>query len=197
MADKLIFGIQGGRGSFNEQALGDYTRRHDITALETSYLFTTENVLTALDKSEIDFGQFAMHNSIGGLVQESLEAVSRHTFTIVESFSIPIAHCLMKRRDVPFENIKTFMSHPQVFKQCRQTLAKKYPGFQLVSGEEELIDHARAAAELTTDNLDPQTAILGPAVLATVYNLAIIDQDLQDEQNNRTTFLLIKKGKRP
>ena len=82
----LVFGIQGGRGSFNEQALHDYVMRHEIKNYRIRYLFTSERVLSALHKGDIDYGQFAIHNSIGGMVRESILAIARYKFFIIEDF---------------------------------------------------------------------------------------------------------------
>lgn len=51
----MIFGIQGGRGSFNEQALQQYTHEHEIFAYETTYLYTTHAVMESLMQGTIDF----------------------------------------------------------------------------------------------------------------------------------------------
>jgi prephenate dehydratase len=52
----LKIGIQGGRGSFNEQALKHYLQKEDIsdTAVEIKYLFKTDRVLSTLLSGEID-----------------------------------------------------------------------------------------------------------------------------------------------
>jgi prephenate dehydratase len=39
---------------------------------EIHYLYTTKAVLEALQQGSIDYGQFALYNSIGGLVEETL-----------------------------------------------------------------------------------------------------------------------------
>ena len=80
MKTKQTIGIQGGKGSFNEQAITYYTERENIRDFELVYLYTSENVLQALDKGEIDFGQFAIENSVGGLVSESIHAMAKYKF---------------------------------------------------------------------------------------------------------------------
>jgi prephenate dehydratase len=190
---KQIFGIQGGKGSFNEAALHYYTKNHNISDYETKYLYTTDNVFEALNSCKIDFGQFALHNAIGGLVKESLEAISRNTFNIIEEYGIEIRHCLMKRKDISFDEIDTFMSHPQVFKQCADTLQKKYSKYIQKVGDNELIDHAKVAEMLSRGEISENIAVIGPEILAEIYDLEIIETNLQDLENNITTFLLVVK----
>lgn len=189
----LIYGIQGGVGSFNEEAILFYTNKNNIKDFRIKYLFTTEKVLKNLHEGNIDFGLFAIQNAVGGVVDESTHAMARYKFKIVDEFDVPVCHFLMKRKDVNTREIKTIMAHPQVFKQCRRTLAKKYSAFNLVSGHGDLVDTARAAWTLSKNKLPVDTAILGPKNLAKIYDLEIIDENLQDDKNNVTTFFLVKR----
>lgn len=190
----ITFGIQGGRGSFNEQALQSYIAKHSIEDYEVKYLYTSENVLTALDNGEIDFGQFAIHNSIGGIVDESIKAMAAHKFEIVEEFAIQIQHFMMKPKDVAKEKIDTLMSHPQVFKQCKSTLREKYPGMIQKVGKGELIDHAMVAKRMSEGKIEKNIAVLGPKILSEIYEFEIMDNNLQDLDENWTSFLMTKRS---
>ncbi|GIW64322.1 MAG: hypothetical protein KatS3mg092_0255 [Patescibacteria group bacterium] len=190
---QIIFGIQGGKGSFNEQALREYVRRRKIDNFKIKYLYTTKNVLKALNRGEIDFGIFAIVNSKGGIVEESINVIGDYKFKIVDKITIPIAHFLMKRKDVDLSQIQQIMAHPQVFAQCQNNLKNKYPNLSLISGRGELIDTAKVAYQLYKGKIDKKTAILGPKILSEIYDFEIIDENLQDDKNNQTTFLLVKK----
>ena len=189
----IIYGIQGGKGSFNEEAVDYYMSRHKNSKFKIKYLHTTERVLKALDKGDIDYGQFAIHNSVGGIVQESLVAISKHRFHIVEQFPIIISHTLMIRSDTDFADIDTIMTHPQVLAQCKNTISKNYPKYKLFSGEGKLIDHALVAKMLYEKKLSKNIATIGSQILAEIYNLRVIENDLQDSKNNYTSFLVVQK----
>lgn len=189
----LVFGIQGGIGSFNEEAIFYYLKKQKIKKYKIKYLYTTEKVLKNIHEDNIDLGLFAIQNAIGGIVQESTHAMAKYKFKIIEEFEISIKHFLMKRKDVKSREIKTIMAHPQVFQQCPKTLDEKYPNFDLISGKGDLLDTAKAAAALAHGKIPKNTAILGPKNLAKIYNLDIIDENLQDDKKNLTTFFLIKR----
>lgn len=191
--DHLTIGIQGNRGSFNEEAVLYWLRRSGIEKYELKYLYTSENVLAALHGGDIDRGQFAIHNSIGGIVGESVEAMARYKFTIVEEFAIIIAHALMIRPDADYDEITTIMTHPQVLAQCKSTLAQKYPHLEQTSGDGELIDHATVAKHLAAGKLPKNVATMGSKVLAELYDLKIVEDNLQDAQENYTSFLLVSR----
>ncbi len=189
----MKFGIQGGRGSFNESALKDYVTRHQISDYETVFLYTTEKVLCALDAGEIDYGQFAIHNAAGGMVQETLAAISQHNFKIIEEFKIKITHNLMKRKDVAVNDIDTVMAHDQVLKQCTHNLASRYPQLTQIVGEGDLLDTATAAKALAEGKIGPNLFILGNPIIADLFDFETVDTDLQDLSNNLTTFLLVER----
>lgn len=189
-----IFGIQGGKGSFNQQALQFYTEREGITEFETKFLYTTHRVLKQLDLNVIQYGIFAIQNSVGGVVEETVHAMGAFTFHIVDEFQIPIQHFLMRRKNVKDEDIHTIMTHPQVIKQCKSTLGKHFEAqYTITSGEGDLIDHAVVAEHLSEGKLPNSTAVIGPKVLADIYNFEIMAENLQDDETNNTTFFVVKK----
>jgi prephenate dehydrogenase len=192
-SQKKVFGIQGGKGSFNEQALQEFVEKNDIKDYEVEYLYTTQNVLEALKLGKIDYGQFAVHNSVGGIVEESIQAMSKYNFSIEEEFAIIISHFMMKPKNIDQDTIDTLMSHPQVLKQCKNTLEQKYPDFKKISGKGELIDHAQVAKAMSEGDISPHVAVIGPEILSEIYDLEIIDQNLQDSDENLTYFLLVKR----
>lgn len=191
--DRLTIGIQGGKGSFNDEAVQYYVRKAGIKDYEIKYLYTSEKVLAALHGGEIDRGLFAIHNSVGGMVGESVEAMARYKFSIVEEFAIIIAHALMIRDDAQYGDITSVMAHPQVFAQCKSTLARKYPDLKLTSGKGELIDHANVAKQLGAHKLPKDVATMGSKVLAGLYDLNIVEDNLQDAAENYTSFLMVRR----
>ncbi len=190
---KIILGIQGGKGSFSEEAIMLYAKKNNIKKFKTRYLFTSEKVLKNLHDGNIDFGLFAIENAVGGVVEESTHAMARYKFRIVEEFQIVIRHFLMKRKDINIKNIDMIMAHPQNFRQCKDNLRKKYLNMKLVSGKGDLLDTAKCAEALAKNKIDKNITILGPKKLAEMFNFDIIAKDLQDNPNNLTTFFLVSR----
>jgi len=191
--EKLVLGIQGGKGSFNEQAAKHYLEANKIQRSEIVYLYTTENVLSALHEGKIDRGQFAIHNSLGGIVHESIEAMSKYRFEIVEEYAIEIKHALMIHPECELSQITEIITHPQVLRQCAKNLAVKYPHLKLSSLSGELIDSARVAEGLAKGEVPRTAAVMGSAVFADIYGLKLIEENLQDAAYNLTSFLLVKR----
>lgn len=206
--EHLTIGIQGGKGSFNEEALQDYTQRHHLENVAVKYMHTTEDVLSALHaknkKQRIDQGIFALHNAAGGIVDESVEAMGRYNFESVDKIRIKISHTLMVRNDAIFDpDTTTLITHPQVLAQCENNLEERYPELKKTSGDGPLIDHALVAEYMAENRpvsaggviFDAKNiATMGSKRLAELYDLTIVDKDLQDlGDQNYTSFLVVKK----
>lgn len=190
----LTFGIQGGKGSFNEEALMYYVKRNRIEKYQIKYLYTSANVLKALHEGGIDIGQCAIHNSVGGVVEETIAALAEYKCKIKDQFAIKIAHALMIRSDAHFSEVSTIMTHPQVLAQCKSTLAEKYPHLKQESGTGKFLDHALVAKALGEQKLPKTTATMGSKILAELYNLTVVEDNLQDAKENYTSFLQISQG---
>jgi prephenate dehydratase len=188
MEEKII-GVSGAIGSFSEQAAKEYCRKHEIEIYKLEYLISVENVLNALENKKVDMGIFPIENSNGGIVIESVYAMSRYIFDIQELFEIPVIHCLLAKPDTAKEDITTIASHDQAIKQCKMYIKRNWANANI----EERDDTAKAAKDLSEGVLPPDTAVLGPEGCATLYGLEILEKGVQDLKFNFTSFLAVTK----
>lgn len=212
-----IIGIQGGAGSFNDITVREnleeikylITKKMEIDGgiknkfgkngenlkLEVEYLFTTDNVLKNLESGKIDYGLFAFVNSIGGIVAETAVVLGHYKFEFVHSFKTQISHTLMKLDSQNLSQINQIMAHDQVFRQCTNQLSRKYSHLKQISGTGNLTDNGSIALALSQNNL-PNTAILMSNIMTEIYpNLETIEENLEDNPHNYTTFLLVSPFK--
>ena len=190
----MKIGIQGGPGSFNEEAILSYLQRNRITNYELKYLYTTENVLKDVVTGKVHYGQFAIHNSLGGLVSESLDAMARHTFKIEKQYQILISHCIMAHPSASLSDIDAIQAHPQVFKQCRGNLSNMITNnhnIELRIGDGEAIDHSFVAAQVSNGKMPRNIGTMGSRALAKSHSLKILRENMQDSNENYTRFLLV------
>ena len=193
MSDLCRIGIQGGRGSFNDSALRQYLAQHPESKFDVDYLNSTGEVLEKLELGQIDYGQFALFNSRAGFYEESLREIGRYRFTVEDSFDLPIVHCLMTRHEVKMDEIRTIVSHREVFKQCRTKLRNEYANLRLVEGQGPLADPARVGEALSQGDLPSSTAVVSNALIGELHGLDIVARNLQDAKNNVSTFLLVSR----
>ncbi len=186
----MKIGISGALGSFSEQAAKEYCQKNKISDYQLNYLISVENVLTALDKNEIDLGIFPIENSNGGIVIEAVHAMSKHLFKIKELFEIPVIHCLLAKPGTKKEDIKNIASHDQALKQCKMYLRRTWPTAHLIEWE----DTAKAAKDLSEGKLlSADTAVLTPESCAEIYGLEILEKAVQDLKFNFTNFIVAEK----
>ena len=189
--DTPVVGIQGGRGSYNDSAIRRYLADNPRPGWQVRHLYTTPEVFQALEDGEISFGQFAIYNTVGGLYEESLSVLGSYRFTIVDRYTIRIAHALMIRTDASLDQVDTILTHPEVLKQCRRNLAAKYSHLEQRLGHGDLTDPSRIAEQLAAGRLPASVAVLSNPLLASIHGLHTVEEELQDDPDSESTFLLV------
>ena len=194
--ETIKIGIQWWKGSFNEIAIRDFLIKYPEkfwkdTEVTIVYLYTTEWVLIALDDHRIDFWVFAISNSIGWLVDETMDFLGRYRWKLVATHEIKIEHALMIHPESELSEIHTIMGHDQALKQCEKNLEKYFPEKEKIPGKVELTDNAAIASAVTSGKLDRSIGSIGHRSLAEIYGLKIAKENLQDRDDNRTTFCIV------
>jgi prephenate dehydratase len=187
---KLTIGVSGDKGSFSEEAAEYYVYKNALSDYELKYLISVENVLTALDKGEINMGVFPIENSNGGIVYEAVYAMAKHLFNIENLFEIDIRHNLIVKPGTKREDIKKIASHDQALKQCKMYIKRMWPAAEIIAWE----DTAKAVKDLAEGKLTPDTATIAAKGAAKLYGMEILEEGIQDLKFNFTTFLAVTKA---
>ncbi len=182
----LKIGVMGDRGSFSEMAGESYIQKEGLKDVDILPLITAENVLTELEKGNIERGIFPIENSNGGIVIESVYAMSKHNFNIEKMFEIDIHHNLLVKKGIKASEIKTITSHDQALKQCRMYIKRVWTEADVVPFK----DTAAAAKALHDGELDASTAVIASRRAAEMYDLDILEESVQDLKYNYTTFVV-------
>jgi len=185
MSKKIIIGVSGNIGSFSEEAANYYCTKNNIKDYQLNYLISVENVLRALVNDKIDKGVFPIENSNGGIVYETVYAMSKYIFKIENFFEIDIKMNLLVKHGTKAGDIEKIVSHSQALKQCRMYLKRKWQNTEL----EEYADTAEAAKDLGSGKLPDNIAVIAPRTCAQIYNLELLEESIQDLKFNFTTFI--------
>jgi prephenate dehydratase len=184
----MIIGIQGGKGSFSESATKQFIERQKLDRFELSYLITSEKVLTAVENGQIDYGIFAIENSRGGVVLESIKALAAHRCRIIDMFHIRVEQNLLTASpNVKINDIIAIHSHRQALRQCREYLADHFWSCSLIEED----DTAEAARRLKEGQLPPTAAVIANKSCVELYNLTLFAENIHDLKNNLTLFLAV------
>jgi prephenate dehydratase len=186
VGDLSKIGVMGIRGSFSEEAALEYAHDNDLGEVEIVELLSTEGVLSAVERGEVDYGIFALENSNGGVVYESVYAMAAHRFRVVDLFEIDVNHTLLIHPDLAGrEQIDRIASHQQAIRQCRMWLRHNFPT-TLVTEE---ADTAEAARMLGAGELPANTAVIAAERCAELFGLRVLERRIQDLKFNFTTFV--------
>ncbi len=173
----------GPSGTFTEMALQDFLKPEDDT-------YPAVNVTAALDavrKGNCDRALVPIENSVEGVVARTLDelAVGEPLHIIAEN-TVGVSFTLFSRENTDLKNVKTLATHPHAEAQCRNYIAKNYPQVEIIP-----TPSTSAAAEgLASGQWD--LAIAAP-INAEKYNLKVIANNIGDNSNARTRFVLVEK----
>lgn len=181
----IVIGYQGVEGSNSEQAALELSQKNKFKDVQLLPLVSSFNVLDNVIKKRIQYGVIAVENSSGGRVVES-EVVLKHLkLKEIDRITISISHFLfVKNKEVTQADIKRIASHPQAFKQCKETLSRQFPTVELVSDE----DTATAARKLALGIFADDVAVLCRKNAGEMNGLHLLKSNLEDSKENKTTF---------
>lgn len=182
----MKIGVMGAHGSFSEKAGEQYLVQEHIHNGEIIPLINAEAVLSAVENRACDKGIFPIENSNGGIVIEAVHAMAAHRFAIEKMFELDVHHMLLVKPGMTASHITAIASHDQALKQCRMYIKRVWKDADVVPYE----DTAKAAEALALGILPDTTAVIAPRGCATLYDLHILEESIQDLKFNYTTFVV-------
>ena len=187
----MKIGIQGGKGSFSEEAAKTFAKNHGIKDYETVYLISSMAVLEGIESESVKFGIFAMENAQGGVVIESVEALAEYRCKIIEMFHILVNQNLLALPGIHVGDITEIHSHQQALRQCKDYLAEHFWTRPLIETD----DTAEAARRLSEGKLPNTVGVIGSEYCSELYDLNILERDIHDLKHNLTLFLAVENNK--
>lgn len=181
-------GYMGIAGSFSEIAAMDIAEQMQMKEVEYKPLVCAANILKALQEGEITYGVLAVKNSTAGPVSEFVKAFDGVSYQVVKEYVLPIHHCLFKKSGkVRTEDLKTVASHPQALKQTEGNRKASYGYMKELAIE----DTAIGAEWLAKGRLDEDTAVICSKKAGDSWGLDLIQKNIEDSSENKTTFWML------
>ena len=142
-------------------------------------------VMESVDSGECTYGVVPIENSIEGPVGITLDSLA-HKFdlSIYGEIIIPISQNLIVNPGTKIEDIKDVYSHGQALSQCHDFLSKH--DFQ----QHYSVSTAWAAKDIIGDKTK---AAIANAKTVELYDLEILESNIQDVDNNETRFVVVSK----
>lgn len=179
---KISVSYQGEPGAYSEDAAIKYLNQEIMTLpchLFDEVFYNVETELTM-------YGIIPIENSLAGSIHRNYDLLLKNQSHIVGEYHYRVKHCLLCLPGNTLKNIKKVYSHPQALAQCEESLK---------SLNLELIPEADTAgsARLISETRSIDAAAIASKRAAAVYGLHILAEDLEDNPENYTRFLVISK----
>jgi chorismate mutase/prephenate dehydratase len=175
----VICAYQGVTGAWGEQAA--------ISLFPDAELLMNdrfEDVFLAVKEGRANYGVIPIENSHTGAIGESYDLLRRYGCYIVGRTWISIKHCLLGIAGAKLTDVRNVHSHPEGFGQCRDFLKDK--SWDLIASR-----NTAVAAELVAESADPRNAAIGSRLAAELNDLEVLQPDIMDAIDNRTSFIII------
>lgn len=179
---KAVVACQGVEGAYSQIACDKIFRN-----AKKKYYQTFEEVFQAIEREECRYGVLPIENSTAGSVNKVYDLLAKYSCYIVRGLKLKIEHNLLVVHGTKREDIKEIISHEQAISQCDDYL-KSFKDITITVYENTAMA-ARKVADLKRNDL----AALSSINCAELYNLEVLEEAVQDNNNNYTRFICISK----
>ncbi|WP_075341695.1 prephenate dehydratase [Tenacibaculum agarivorans] len=174
--------IQGIEGS-NHHIVAEKFYQEDIT-LEKCLSF--DALVESLTNKNSDQAIMAIENTIAGSIIPNYALIDKYQLYISGEYYLPIHHHLMALPGQGIEHITEVCSHPMALLQCKDFF-KKHRHIKLI----EDVDTSAIAKRIAEKQLTGVAAI-APKMAADIFNLEVIEDEIQTIKNNATRFVILQ-----
>ena len=179
---KVKIAIQGELGAYSHIAAEKLYNNADIKTCSTF----EETFKQAYNDSSYKI-VIPIENSLAGRVADIHYLLPKYKLQIHGEYFLPVEHNLLGKLDAKIEDIKFVRSHAQAISQCQNIISKK--NFKSIIS----VDTAGSAKDLA-EGKDKSIAAIASDLSAKMYNLKILEKNIEDEKGNVTRFLIMGKN---
>ncbi len=171
--------IQGEQASFHDTAAKKWYGS-DVSIVPCE---SFSEVFGVLNRHEADAAMVAIENSLYGGINQVYDLIESHGYPIIGEVHLPVHQQLIGTLDTTVTHI---YSHPVALAQCENFLDTHYPDAKRI----EFHDTA-GAVRFIKESGNPALAAIANREAATLYDLPVLRENIEDNPANFTRFLAI------
>ena len=179
----LRVAFQGELGAYSEMAVYSFFGE----SVEVQPCKSFDDVFESVKTGDVDYGVVPVENSIEGSVNRTYDLFLEYDLKVCGEIIIRISHCLIAHEGTKIDQIKTVYSHPQALAQCRKFLEQHK--LRAIS----TFDTAGSVKMIKEEKLTDAAAIASERA-AQIYNMTILEKEIEDIKNNSTRFFVLDKN---
>lgn len=176
-----MIGYLGPIGTFSQMAALKYSK--NIKPFNTIPL-----IIDQLYRENINSAVLPIENTIEGSVNATIDGLINTENIFIEHYiTMAIHHNLLAKPNADKKTIETIYSHPQGLAQCSNYLKNNFPNAMLVP-----VNSTAEGASIVSKS-KKNDASISNIVASEIFNLSILDKNIEDEKSNFTSFIKIGK----
>lgn len=185
--DVTRVGFLGPRGTFADEALHT---QPDLAAGEPVPLRTVPEVITAVERGDVDLGLVPIENSIEGTITVTIDTLAFDTDLLIQrEVDLPVSLYLCANPGTVLRDVRTVVSHPNPLGQSRGWLSTKLPDVEMIAA-----NSTADAAQQVANAGGSTMASIGTARGAELFGLVVLASEIEDHPGNETRFVVVGHG---
>ena len=180
---RVVF--QGVEGAYSQAAM----KKHFPDNENNFHVTTFREAMEAIEEGAADFAVLPIENSSAGAVNEVYDLLVEFENYIVGETFLPIENTLAGLPGTTLSQIERVYSKAEALMQTSRFL-EKHGDWQQIS-----VSNTAAAAKKVLKEQDHSQAAVCSAYAAQVYGLSVLAEDINDETNNVTRFIIVTNQK--
>ena len=177
-------GFQGESGSYSEASAR-------IQYPNPNYSFipfrSFRELFDGVENSNVDLAVVPIENSTEGSVNETYDLLVEKPLYVIGEIYQKIHHCLIVNKNSSPDEISIVYSHPQALAQCRKYIQKKHL-------ESIPMYDTAGSVKFIKETHNTSAAAIASKHAAQIYDMKVVEEDIEDNSNNFTRFLIISKS---
>lgn len=180
--------FQGVEGAYSQMAMNQFFSEN---MKDYFHVDTFRAAIDAINNGLADYAVLPIENSSAGSISETYDLLSEYDVAIVGEQILKVDHALLGLKGAKIEDIKSVYSHPQALMQCDGYIRANHMDWDVIA-----FHNTAVSAKKVHDDNDFSQAAIGSKLNAKLYNLDILEEQIQDVKTNETRFLVVSKEKK-